>query len=171
MILSGQIKSLMNNVGGGHRVEFGTYTNTVSEKASDYRVTNMSSTAPINKIITQEFQIILDEAPDFVIVFPYKLYYAYSKSVLSDEELVKINKVSETGLFWASQSFGQSELDYVKTPLPYPVTLNGNIMTFTYCDQYVFNPVNGYSPANNQYNVYSDLGDGTNCYLAFYPNK
>ena len=41
MILSGQIKSLMNNVGGSYHVDFGTYTNTVSEKASDYRVTNM----------------------------------------------------------------------------------------------------------------------------------
>lgn len=75
----------------------------------------------------------------------------------------------ETGLFWASQSFGQSEPHSAE--LPYPVTLNGNIMTVTYCDQYVFNPVNGYLPANNSYAVFSDLADETHCYLAFYPNK
>ena len=169
MILSGQIKSLMNNVGGSYHVDFGTYTNTVSEKASDYRVTNMSSTEAINKIITKEFQIILDEAPDFVIVFPYKLYDAYSNKVLSDEELVKINRVAKTPLFWVSQSFGQSELESAE--LPHPVTLNGNIMTVIYYDHYIFNPVNGYLPANNSYTVVSDLADGTHCYLAFYPNK
>ena len=164
MILSGQIKSLMNNGGGSHCVDFGTYTNTVSEKASDYRVTNMSSTEAINKVITKEFQVILDEAPDFVVVFPNKLYSAYSNKVLSDEELVKINKAVDTPLFWASQSFGQTEKYSNSAEIPYPVTLNGNIMTVNYCDQYIFNPVNGYLPANNSYDVYSDLADGTHCY-------
>lgn len=41
----------------------------------------MSSTEAVNKIIIKEFQIILDKAPDFVIVFPHKLYSAYSNKV------------------------------------------------------------------------------------------